>query len=162
MNSAEIDLPLAEFAKELEVTLDLVLQRVALDLMGRIVLRTPVDTGRARSSWDLSIGSPSDWIPPELPGKGKRVAAKQSFTSSFAGGQAQNAGLNTKSLSTASAITSAQPIWIVSNLPYIEALENGHSKQAPVGMVVLSVAEIETEIELLLAKIIAGKNNPNP
>jgi hypothetical protein len=39
----------------------------------------------------------------------------------------------------------------VSNIPYIEALENGHSKQAPQGMIALSVAETVAEIEGLLA-----------
>ena len=41
-------------------------------------------------------------------------------------------------------------MFIVSNLAYIEALENGHSQQAPQGMVTISVAEIEADIDGIL------------
>lgn len=144
------------FAKLLERRVDTVLQRIALDLMGRIILRTPVDTGRARSSWDLSIGAPSEWVPPEREGKGKKTVAGQTFTmNANAGGS-----VDAKALATATGITATQPVFIVSNLDYIEALENGHSKQAPVGMVVISLAEVESEIELLLEKAIADTPNP--
>lgn len=147
---------IGKFAKLLELRVNIVLQRLALDMMGRIILRTPVDTGRARSSWDLSIGTPSEWVPPEREGKGKKIVAGQTFTMS------DNAGssVDSKAFATAKDITATQPVFIVSNLDYIEALENGHSKQAPVGMVVISLAEVEAEIELLLEKAIADTPNP--
>ncbi len=147
---------IGKFAKLLELRVNTVLQRLALDMMGRIILRTPVDTGRARSSWDLSIGTPSEWVPPEREGKGKKIVAGQTFTMS------DNAGssVDSKAFATAKDITATQPVFIVSNLDYIEALENGHSKQAPVGMVVISLAEVEAEIELLLEKAIAETQNP--
>lgn len=147
---------IGKFAKLLELRVNTVLQRLALDMMGRIILRTPVDTGRARSSWDLSIGKPSEWVPPEREGKGKKIVAGQTFTMNANAG----ASVDSKAFSTAKDITAAQPVFIVSNLDYIEALENGHSKQAPVGMVVISLAEVEAEIELLLEKAIAETPNP--
>jgi hypothetical protein len=147
---------IGKFAKLLELRVNTVLQRLALDIMGRIILRTPVDTGRARSSWDLSIGAPSEWVPPEREGKGKKIVAGQTFTMSANAGSS----VDSKAFATAKDITATQPVFIVSNLDYIEALENGHSKQAPVGMVVISLAEVEAEIELLLEKAIAETPNP--
>jgi hypothetical protein len=44
-------------------------------------------------------------------------------------------------------------IWIYNNLPYIERLEFGHSQQAPLGMVRISIAEIETELYGALSQI---------
>jgi hypothetical protein len=44
-------------------------------------------------------------------------------------------------------------IFITSNLPYMEALENGHSGQAPNGMVRITVAEIAAEIDSMLADL---------
>lgn len=146
----EFEADIGAFAKLLELRVDTVLQRLALDIMGRIILRTPVDTGRARSSWDLSIGVPSEYVPPERNVSLSKIAP-QSFTLSAGAGGA----VDTKALATAQGITAKQPVFIVSNLDYIEALENGHSKQAPVGMVVISLAEVEAEIELILAKTIA-------
>lgn len=39
------------------------------------------------------------------------------------------------------------PYFIANNLPYIVPLENGHSKQAPSGMVAVSLAEMAARIE---------------
>ena len=49
---------------------------------------------------------------------------------------------------TASGSQLGDDIWISNNLPYIEALEEGHSQQAPHGMVALSLAEAEQGLEL--------------
>ena len=39
-------------------------------------------------------------------------------------------------------------VWtIANNLPYVEALENGHSKQAPAGMVKLALLDVTTELQ---------------
>jgi len=38
-------------------------------------------------------------------------------------------------------------ITIYNNLEYIEALENGHSQQAPAGMVAVSLAEFNIKLE---------------
>ncbi|WP_429820275.1 hypothetical protein [Ensifer sp. B1-9] len=37
-----------------------------------------------------------------------------------------------------------QAIFITNNLPYATALEAGHSKQAPIGMVAVTFAELES------------------
>jgi hypothetical protein len=82
---------------------------VALDLHQRIVEKTPVDTGLARNSWDISPFT---------------VEAPR-------GGLARSGGRLLTGWS------------IVNTLPYIENLELGSSRQAPAGMVRVSLVEVE-------------------
>lgn len=144
----QFDAPVVEFAQTVGIKISTAVRLIGLDLMKRIVLRTPVDTGRARSGWDLTVGAPSDHLPPATDVGGEKATPDMKFQNVFAGGAAGTFGL-----AGAASIDGIQAVYIVNNLPYIERLENGHSKQAPSGMVRLSMAEVEAEIELLLAKL---------
>jgi hypothetical protein len=86
---------------------------VMLEALKRLILRTPVKTGRARSNWHASHNAPdyrtgSEPVTPDLAiaRETPTVEAGQPYTISY--------------------VTNA--------LPYIQALEDGHSKQAPEGM----------------------------
>ena len=109
--------------------------RTALDLMNRIVLKTPVDTGRARGNWQLTQRSPAEDMVPETSAK---VSSSETPPSAILMEAEQ----------TASGSQLGDDIWSSNNLPYIEALEEGHSQQAPHGMVALSLAEAEQGLEL--------------
>lgn len=126
-NARQFNADLAAFAKKLELTKAIVYQRVTMELWNGITTRTPVDTGRARSSWNLGIGKPNGSVPQK--------------------GFALSLPPNT------SAITGEEVVYITSNLDYIEPLENGHSKQAPGGMVLLTVAETVARIQLIMEKM---------
>lgn len=102
-------------------------QRVALDLLTRIVLKTPVDTGRARGNWQVELGG-----------------AGSSTTTRLEPGQVGVGGEATIAAGIA-AIGAAKPygkITIYNNVNYIRYLEDGSSRQAPQGMVKLAVAEV--------------------
>lgn len=123
-----------------------------------VVLKTPVDTGRARSSWNVSIGQPDESVPAER----QRRASGESETASAIQERKRAAA-------QASLVRLApyQTVWITSALPYIGVLEfggypkevkvgswdrklkrfviksaGGFSKQAPRGMVRITVQEI--------------------
>lgn len=121
-----------------------------------VVLRTPVLTGRARASWNLSTGA-MDLSLPAATGKGGSYG---SLTPEQAVSALQGLGLY-------------DVVWISSGLPYITVLEyggyqnppslgswnpktkqfevrsaGGFSKQAPAGMVRITLDEIQ---ELLAA-----------
>ncbi len=151
-STVDFEAPLAAFAKELDLNMVTAIRMIALDILTRIVKRTPVDTGRARSGWDLTLGEPSSIVPPETEEKGRKVKAKQKFKSVFAG------GATVAVPAAAAGIDGTQKVYIINNLPYIERLEEGWSKQAPAGMVRLSLAEVEAEVEIMLKKVIAEKN----
>jgi hypothetical protein len=119
------------FAKKVNLSASLVVRRVVLDLHGRIVLRTPVDTGRARASWGIDLGVPGDYV------VGKKKAQGAEWATIHAKGQEGK-------ITERNALSGMW--WIYNNLPYIFALEYGRSRQAPAGMVRVSIAEIEAEL----------------
>jgi hypothetical protein len=94
--------------------LSTVFKSVALDVFGKIVFRTPVDTGHARANWQATVGSPADGV----------VQSAQPPAAIAA------AGLD-------------DVIYITNNVEYVEALEHGHSQQAPAGMVKVTVNEFK-------------------
>ena len=124
LSNLQFDADIDKFAKAIGLGKQIVVRKIALDIYGKIKQRTPVDTGRAASAWTFTVGTPSDYIPPE-----------EGFTA-----------MPDTPLAL-SQVDGNQPIYIINNLPYIEPLEMGHSKQAPAGMVRLSLAEVASEIE---------------
>jgi hypothetical protein len=109
------------FVEKAKGNVDLVLRKVCLDMSSSVVIKTPVDTGRARGAWQCAIGS---------------IPAGQVNHLDKAGA-ATIAQINAK-VGTAKA---GDVVYLVANLPYINALEYGHSKQSPNGMVRLSIAQ---------------------
>ena len=99
----------------------------------KIVMRTPVDKGRARASWTVSKDTANIGF-----------TAKEGREYSL-----QDALDNFKSIGK---IYPYSVIYITNNLPYIEKLEFGHSKQASAGMVRVSLAELEAELSAKVAK----------
>ena len=99
---------------------------VALQILTGVVLRTPVDTGRARGNWQLTLDAPVfDLSNSEIP-------------------------RNAEGRITAGAVVlrDIKPFsvtYIQNNVPYIVALEEGHSKQAPAGMVAVTFAQVEAQ-----------------
>jgi len=109
----------------------LFVQKIALDLFAGIVDRTPVRTGRARGNWFLTTGAPSSSV--------AYLGAKEPDSVPY------------PSPPDVSKITGRESVFIINNLVYIEALENGHSAQAPNGMVALTMREVAARIEAGLA-----------
>jgi len=99
-------------------------QKVSLEALKRIVLKTPVDTGRLRGAWTVGLNS----VPIEIPAPDKN------------GGTTIQNGLSViQSLRDAYSI-----IYIANNLDYASYLEEGRrSKQAPEGMVAVTFVELE-------------------
>lgn len=116
-------------------------KKIAFELFKRIVEKTPVDTGRARANWSIEVG-------PAAPGD-TTINVDPDGTATI------NRALDGIDM----ADPSVQIIWLYNNLPYIEALENGHSQQAPVGMVAGSLNEIQHYIDQLKTVDFEIKNN---
>lgn len=127
---------LDKFSKQVGIDYHTLLKRVAFDTFGRIVMKTPVDTGRARVSWNITIGTPDPSVAPE----GQHPAMNRVSAEAKAG--AALATLTERGVLDV-------PILISNNLPYILELENGHSTQAPEGMVALSIEEVNLKMNAL-------------
>lgn len=94
-----------------------------------VMNKTPVDTGRARSNWFSSIGKVSTASGTGRRNRAKRMREMQAVAKRFKLGS---------------------DISFVNNLPYIVALEDGHSRQARGGMVKVTFSRLE---RVLLNKI---------
>lgn len=114
-----------------------VMRATGIEATRRIVLRTPVDTGRARANWnpskDVVDDSTKSVIEVDPSGNASVTAARSVVKDCdfFAG-----------------------DVFYVSNgLPYIRALENGTSKQAPAGMVSVTMGEIRVFADQVAANL---------
>lgn len=112
---AQFSKQIAAFSQKSQDKANRVLRQCALDVLRRVVIGSPVDTGRFRGNWQVSLGAPM---------------AKSLDTVDKSGGSTISAGTN----GIKNAII-GDSIFIVNNLPYAIPLENGHSRQAPNGIV---------------------------
>ena len=100
-----------------------VIRKVAIDASVKILERSPVDTGRFRASWRFNEGSVDDTVAPPGPNSVPSVSIPQ--------------------------LSGEEPFYISNSLPYAIALEEGHSQQAPLGIVGITVAELEADLKSL-------------
>jgi hypothetical protein len=125
---------LEDFARRIVVRADNVPEEVnrikrlcALAIDQTVVLATPVDTGRARSNWLVSLGDPrDDTIPPYAPiphlieSSGSRIGEHENAQAAIEQGKGEIA-----------LARAGQDIHLTNNLPYIQFLNEGRSAQAP-------------------------------
>lgn len=116
INLNSIDRAIAAIEVELDTAIIESQAKVVIAVDQAVVLGTPVATGRARGNWRVTIGSPA-------------VGYERERFSPSGQESIQEA------LSVSSAIVPGNDVWISNNLPYIGALNDGHSKQAPAGFI---------------------------
>ena len=96
------------------------IRKIALELLKKVTMKSPVDTGRFRANWMVGIGG-----------------ADETTTNSTVNDAMMRGSI------VLTAYRALKQIHISNNLPYAAALEHGHSQQAPLGVAEISVAEIE-------------------
>lgn len=128
-NQAQFSSTIAEFADKLRIKAGALQKKITFDMHKDIMERTPVDTGRARANWMASVGEPS-----------KDVNLYPNVKST---GNPQIAAPMPPPLD----IDGTKDSYIINNLPYIKALDEGHSKQAPNGMVKLAMQAQDQRLE---------------
>lgn len=120
---------LDQFAKKMrllgrrvEVNAPDTVRRVALAVSQTLITSTPVDTGTARSNWQVGLGGPVDDQRSPLgvgeAATGPAIAAAQEEIAGFREGE----------------------LYISNPLPYIGRLNEGSSSQAPAGFVEKAIA----------------------
>jgi len=133
------ELDLERASEALGIGLGDVVDKLGFDLMRNIVLRTPVARGTAAGNWQAS--------------EGDRPAAPVLATTGT------NEDAQAKALGSFAQVANGEPfrkVWLGNFLPYIEALEFGHSKQAPAGMVRVAMAEVKVELEDAVERALRG------
>lgn len=144
---AKWSLDLTKYAEKQKLKIKDVRKSFVFNLYAAIVERTPVDTGRARGNWQVTTGKASDKVTED---KEQKVRSKSDVPNA----------------------NNDESYFIANNLPYIETIEyggypnpvkkgswdknkkafvkksaNGFSKQAPNGMVGVTVASAEKYLQ---------------
>lgn len=117
-----------KFAEKTNLSMDIIVRKVTIDLARGVIGRSPVDTGRFKGNWMLGVGSVNTLTLPDITDKDGGDTLEKI-------GQALDS------------VRAGQTLYLTNSLPYAIPLEYGHSGQAPNGMVRLTVREYITYIE---------------
>lgn len=126
-----------DFAKEVPELAVQVTNKACIDLFSKVVMDTPVDTGRARGNWQISIGN----------AVGSELNTEDKDGSSTIG----------KATSELLGDKTTAPIFIQNNLPYIKKLEYGYSKKSPRGMLRKNLTLMNRFLSQAVAELKGGK-----
>lgn len=119
----------AKFERETAAKLDLAARKIVLEVFSRVILRSPVASGRFRGNWQVEIGSvPSGTL--ELNDKDGTATVSKAAAASMG-------------------VKAGDVVYLANNLPYAMELEEGHSQQAPAGMVNLTAQEFSEIVEAI-------------
>lgn len=141
---ADFALDIEKFVRKTRTRLDLTLQKVTFDLGSQLMTparaggASPVDLGFFINNWNVSLNQPD-----------------------FSVSDPANPGANAATLVLESVAASAQfgdTVYITNGTEYGPALENGHSKQAPNGVVKITVANYPG----VVARSVAGAKQERP
>lgn len=107
--------------------------RIVVGVSAEIDMRSPVDTGRFRGNWQLGVNSVPSGTLANLDKTGNATQARiaASVPDEAAG----------------------HVFWIVNNLPYATRLEHGYSRQAPQGMVGLTLTRFQSIVNEAAAAV---------
>jgi len=107
---------------------DNLVRKVALAVDQTVVMATPVDTGRARSNWQVGLN--------HVPNTTREAYVEG--TEGATGGANSQAAIKHAQEEIAK-YKQGQEINITNNLPYIGRLNDGYSAQAPAGFVQIAI-----------------------
>ena len=101
-----------------------VIEGTALSMYTSVIKRSPIDKGTFRGNWRINAGYIDDIVDDSTqPEMNPNLSAKV-----------------------------GESIYISNSLPYAVALEEGHSKQAPLGIVAVTVADFNRAAEVAAIK----------
>lgn len=116
MIRARFKINTARVSKDIDRFVTLIQQKIALQILEGVVNMNPVLSGRSRGNWYATIGAPSG----QYDEAGYASSAQEVVD---------------RGTAVISALAVLGAVYITNNTPYINELEKGSSKQAPQGMV---------------------------
>jgi len=135
-----------ELLKKMRERVGRVKRAVVLHVHAGVTKRTPVDTGRARGSWNVAINHvDSSTLPP--------VAAASGVSKALGGRGFKRYGAPRPAVGR---IEAGDEVFVSNHLPYIAKLNDGSSKQAPAGFVQVAIEETKAAFAGLVAAVKAG------
>lgn len=125
---SKFSIPLDRLAERYNAKLEQVVRQSTFQLFNAVQLRSPVDTGRFRGNWNVSYNAPDFVTTPSTNANRAAIEVQKALTLPVGG------------------IT-----YMSNGLPYARRLEYGYSKQAPQGMVRISVREFRDYVRKAIA-----------
>lgn len=123
LRSFEIQLN-AAFAEKVEGRIQEVTRWVALEALRRVILKSPVRSGRFKGNWQAALSVRPDGTLDVVDPSGSATLAEGSRN--------------------ISQLRPYEVVYLSNNVPYAQKIEEGHSGQAPAGVVAVTVAELQT------------------
>ena len=108
------------FMNGVNMSVSRMVSEISEEIFDGVVERSPVDTGSFRASWNVSVGAPE--LSNIVGGNHESPLSPPRFP-----------GLPTRNV---------EPVYITNNTPYGAELEHGHSDQAPIGIVAVTLASL--------------------
>jgi hypothetical protein len=135
MNSFSQDV--ARFVADTGRDMRSVVRKSAFGVMAEVLAKSPVDTGRFRGNWQPAIGAaPAGALEAVDPSGAATIAKIEAVTTAMEPGDVA---------------------YLANNLPYGPRLEEGWSKQAPQGMVRISVQRWQPIVDEAVRQVVAGQ-----
>ena len=142
---------LQQFAAVTKIKYEDVIRRVALQIFREVIQRTPVDTGRARAGWQVTINEPGTFVPSSTLSGHQKTRATDEQRKIVGGQQRAASNVFAQGPVDIGSFQAGDVVFIVNNVNYVIYLEQGTSQQAPAGMVAVTLAKVKTELEAIIA-----------
>jgi Bacteriophage HK97-gp10, putative tail-component len=116
-------IPIDKLAAKSKASIETVVRRSTYEVFRKVILSSPVDTGRFRANWNVSY-----------------QALDTATTESTSAGRAQI------EVNKALTLPVGGVVYLTNGLPYARRLEYGYSSQAPAGMVRIAAAQFASAV----------------
>lgn len=135
MNSFSRDV--ARSVAKIKRNMRTVVRKSTFGVMAEVLAKSPVDSGRFRGNWQPAIGAaPAGALETVDPSGAATIAKIEAVTTAMEPGDVA---------------------YLANNLPYGPRLEEGWSKQAPQGMVRLSVQRWQPIVDEAVRQVVGGQ-----
>lgn len=131
-----------DFSKQIEaivertkIKMDLVVRKFCFEMFSDIMMASPVDTGAFRGNWMLSVGAPN---------------ISTNADSKLSSDNSALAAINASMATSINKDALGKTIYFTNSMPYAYRLEHGWSKQAPAGMVNVTILAYKANLDKAL------------
>lgn len=121
--SGSFSAQLGQFSAKTQEKMDAIFQDIVIEIGESVIMLSPVDTGRFKGNWQLTIDTTSN--------------------QSLINYDKQGFATLERLVNVANTLEIGQKAFIVNNLRYAIPLEYGHSQQAPGGMVRVTLSRFQ-------------------
>lgn len=165
-SNQDFTINVSAFVKKAKLKPDVVLRKIALDLFSAVILRTPVDTGMLRGNWQVGVGTIPSGTAEKADKTGARVLRElQSkvdqahwgtsiyLVNNLPYASVVEYGAFPNPVKRGTYVKTGQTKYGITGPGFVKRSAGGFSKQAPAGMVRISVEEMRAYIDKIVRSV---------